>query len=112
MNREDILAEALNCVEDRGENYGTPSQNFKRIASLWSVVLAKEVSVAEVGAMMVCLKLARLAETPDHRDSWVDIAGYAAVTAEAIACTAGIQPPLSDQQNTEPTKQVSHYEDL
>jgi len=31
--------------------------------------------------MMVLLKMARLMQTPDHRDSYVDMAGYAATGA-------------------------------
>jgi hypothetical protein len=33
---------------------------------------------------MVGLKVARLIETPDHQDSILDIAGYAAVMSECI----------------------------
>jgi hypothetical protein len=33
--------------------------------------------------MMVMLKIARIKAKPDHEDSWVDIAGYAAIGAEA-----------------------------
>ena len=34
--------------------------------------------------MMVGLKVARLIETPDHQDSILDIAGYAAVMSECV----------------------------
>ena len=33
---------------------------------------------------MIGVKLARLAETLDHDDSWVDIIGYAALGGEII----------------------------
>ena len=33
---------------------------------------------------MVGLKVARLIETPDHQDSILDIAGYAAVMSECV----------------------------
>jgi hypothetical protein len=32
--------------------------------------------------MLALLKIARLKNSPNHRDSWVDIAGYAACGAE------------------------------
>jgi hypothetical protein len=33
---------------------------------------------------MVWMKMARLQEDPRHIDSWIDIAGYAACTAEVM----------------------------
>jgi len=33
---------------------------------------------------MAAIKLARLVETPDHQDSWIDLAGYAAIGSECI----------------------------
>jgi len=32
--------------------------------------------------MQILVKIARTIETPSHFDSWVDIAGYAAIAAE------------------------------
>jgi hypothetical protein len=36
----------------------------------------------EVAALMILMKLARLANNRAHRDSWADIAGYAACGAD------------------------------
>ena len=36
----------------------------------------------DVAAMMILLKVARLATSPDKWDNWVDIAGYAALGGE------------------------------
>ena len=41
-----------------------------------------EISASDVAMMMVAIKLARLIETPDHKDSAIDLAGYAALLAE------------------------------
>jgi hypothetical protein len=72
-----ILQEAHELIHgERQGDYGPPKENFQRIASIWSVVLGIEVSVDQVAACMVGLKLARLAHTADHSDSWKDIAGY------------------------------------
>jgi len=77
-----ILAEADAVAgEDRSRYYGSPLTNHARIATLWNVQLGPKlkqpIEPAEVALMMVGLKLARLVNSPSHRDSVVDIAGYA-----------------------------------
>ena len=76
MNRLDILNGAEQAVAQRGENYGSPKENFGRIAKLWTAYKGIELSVEDVGVMMMLVKLGRLMENPHHQDSWVDIAGY------------------------------------
>lgn len=78
----DMLAEAAKVVKDRGASYGHAKQNHERIAALWSTLLGFPVSPVQVAMCMVGVKLARLMETPDHVDSAVDIAGYAACIRE------------------------------
>lgn len=70
------LEEVLNVVKERGAVYGPPSEDFARTAKLWSAFLGFEVTPAQVTACMMLLKISRLAKTPDHRDSFVDVAGY------------------------------------
>jgi hypothetical protein len=88
MNRYQALAAAEATIKDREGSYGKPEQNFERIAAIWNVVLAgklgkeHEINAADVAMMMIGIKLARLIETPDHQDSAVDAAGYAALLAE------------------------------
>lgn len=79
-----ILDEAKAAVADRGKNYGDVYTNHERIATMWTVLLGHEVKAEQVAMMMVALKLARLVETPDHMDSWVDIAGYAWTGARCV----------------------------
>ena len=82
MKKIEALKAAISAVEERGENYGDVRENHQRIASLWSVVLGQSVTPEQVVLCMTCLKVARLMETPDHEDSWDDIAGYGACGAE------------------------------
>jgi hypothetical protein len=75
----------------RRQSYGTPEDNFTCIADLWTAYLQRRSAVkqeygpdqTDVAVMMVLMKVARLAETPNHADSWRDIAGYAACGARA-----------------------------
>jgi hypothetical protein len=77
---DSILTEAENIIHGkRQESYGDPERNYERIARFWSVYLEKEITAVDVCQMMILLKQARLISTPTHRDSIVDIAGYAAL---------------------------------
>lgn len=84
MKREKILETAEELVNGpRAKAYGDAFDNHARIAALWSVLLNTEVNVADVYKCMIAVKLARLVQTEEHEDSWVDIAGYAALGGEA-----------------------------
>lgn len=77
-----IFEEAEAAVNGaRQENYGHPYLNFSRIADYWSSHLMNRLdsplTPEDVAIMMILLKIARLGNTPNHRDSLVDIAGYA-----------------------------------
>lgn len=75
-----ILEEAQEIIYgDREKTYGHPSKNLTLIAQFWSAHLDKEISATDVCIMMCLLKLARLKNQPDHRDSVTDTAGYAAL---------------------------------
>lgn len=64
-------------TQNRGKIYGHPRDDFARVAKLKSALPQfKDDKVRHI-AEMICVKLCRLAETPDHLDSWIDIAGYA-----------------------------------
>jgi len=79
----EIVADATRFVEsERSDRWGRPLTNHKRIAALWSVYLEREVTASEAAAMMVLLKMARLMESPDSRDSVCDLIGYAMAYAD------------------------------
>ena len=68
---------------DREQEYGNKLQNFAQIAMIWQGILAPKLqetaSIApeDVALLMIAVKMARLAKSPDHFDSILDIAGYA-----------------------------------
>lgn len=78
---ETVLEEATRIHKDRGSNYGHPSEHFARtvgqINALFAHKLREPFQPHEWAQMMVCDKNARLVKNPNHRDSWVDIPGYA-----------------------------------
>lgn len=80
----DILQEAIQVIEERGEKYGHPRENLKRIAEMWTSYLGFSIEVQDVAMMMILLKVARTVETPMHKDSLVDIAGYVGALDKAL----------------------------
>jgi hypothetical protein len=84
MNKNNVLKEANAIIYgDREKTYGHPSKNLEAIATMWNAYLrsanGRELTPQDVCVMMVLLKGARLANDPTHRDSVVDICGYAAL---------------------------------
>jgi hypothetical protein len=87
-------AECLNTAEeivtkDRNSQYGEPEDCFALIARLWTDYTAVSLSPADVAAMMILLKVARVRNGKAKEDSWVDIAGYAACGAECSMWDTG-----------------------
>jgi len=94
-HRQALLEEATKVItKDRNNSYGEPDQDFKRTAKLWNIYLAdKEYKDAatqqdlegyDVAIMMMLLKISRLSWNPTHKDSWLDLAGYAACGYETM----------------------------
>ena len=87
--RGEVLLEARSLITgDRNETYGTPTQNFTNIAELWTTLIKHKlkddeaITPSDVADLMVALKLARNV-TKRQRDSYTDMAGYAACGYEA-----------------------------
>ena len=105
MKRSEILERARVCVcNEREQDYGTPEDNFATIGLLWSVYLRAAypelqmvmaingITPKDVATMMALLKVARIA-TGSSEDSFVDLAGYAALAGEIAAQKEGGAAP-------------------
>jgi hypothetical protein len=77
--QETVLEEAGRLVShDRGNTYSHPFDDFGRVTGMALALWGRGPETQEEHALyMILVKLARLSQTPDHRDSIVDIAGYA-----------------------------------
>lgn len=68
---------------DRQTDYGDKLPNFTQIGMLWQGTIAHKlapgvaITPEDVALMMIQVKIARLAKSPDHQDSIKDVAGYA-----------------------------------
>lgn len=67
-------------VQGRMDDYGHPLFNFGAIAHMLNGVLGYKLKVSitptDVPLIMIAVKMARLAKTPHHEDSIIDINGY------------------------------------
>ena len=83
LSRERILDTARVLITgDRQDDYGSARDNFARIGKLWEQVLGTPVTPGQVGLCMALVKVARLVNSPDHADSFIDAAGYIALAGE------------------------------
>jgi hypothetical protein len=75
---ETVLEEAERIVSsDRGNDYGTPFEDFSRTGKIWAAILGvDEVSPEKVALCMAGLKISRLCHKI-KTDSIIDLAGYA-----------------------------------
>lgn len=87
-----MLHRAEQCVcGEREQDYGTPEDNFETIAEFWITYLNRAcvdeegcvyIDATDVAMMMALLKIARIAGGSGTRDSFIDLAGYAACGGE------------------------------
>lgn len=89
-----LLEEAQEIVHgDRQADYGHPALDFERQSRLLNTlgfrrlhlirsgdtvdVAQRKLEPTDIPEIQICVKLSRIYESPDKRDHWVDIAGYA-----------------------------------
>ena len=81
MNAGDILIEGRATIEDRGMDYGHPTDNMSRTASLWSAYLEMPVTDYQVAMCLALVKVARSMET-SKVDNYIDGAAYFAISGQ------------------------------
>jgi hypothetical protein len=81
MNAGDFLNEARATIEDRGMDYGHPTDNMSRTASLWSAYLEVPVTDYQVAMCLALVKVARSMET-SKVDNYIDGSAYFAISGQ------------------------------
>lgn len=74
-------ARDLTCGE-RNKDYGDPVTNMNDIAKLFNTRTGHHISGREVAIMMQCVKQARRATSPTHKDSYIDDMAYIGIEYE------------------------------
>jgi hypothetical protein len=76
-NPESVLQEAQRLIHGaRQQAYGHPFDDFSKTAKRWETIFNVPVTPEMVALAMIDVKMSRLLNTPNHRDSQVDIGGY------------------------------------
>lgn len=86
--RQNVLETATALTTgDRNASYGDPTDYFQRIAAIYNASKQDDrpsINEHDVALFMVAVKLARLAHSPGHYDSAVDLAAYVAIQQEVF----------------------------
>ena len=108
-----LAAQINEIVSARGSNYGAPEDNFANIANFWNAWLHARykcliaLDPVDVGVMSSLIKVARLAQTPDHEDSALAGAIYMLL---GYGCgVSDREPGMSDEGFPEPAKPNSVF---
>jgi hypothetical protein len=87
--RAGLLDHAKQLVSgDRDATYGPPTEHHAATAAAWSAVFGHQFTASDVARAFIIDKLVRLNNSPGHRDSWADIAGYAGCGWESAVAEA------------------------
>jgi len=87
MISQDLLDEAKKLIGgDRQTDYGDKLTNHENIANFWSIFLKTKVTPHDVAICMALVKVARLMNQ-HKKDSYIDMAAYAAIAGEIEART-------------------------
>jgi hypothetical protein len=88
MSDGDLLREALEItLGPRGNVYGHAADNLGLTVDLWNVYLRnldRDLTLSDLAALMVLVKLARLHKTPDHKDTLLDMSGWPSAVWDAL----------------------------
>ena len=80
-----LLKQALTVHEQRGVEYDKEhgERSMPLTITLFNTLTGHELSVADGFKLMQLLKMVRIQQAPHKADSYVDLAGYAALEGES-----------------------------
>ena len=99
------MEQVTNILKDRGAIYGPFEESSTISFVLFNVALQLHpfeiIPTVFVGNFHIAGKISRLYRTPNHEDSWLDIAGYAKLIADSI-----LSKPHSEVDQEDLTKDL------
>lgn len=80
-NPYEMLTQAAELIQERGQNYGEIENNFQLIADLFSLRIGRPFHPYEACILLECVKDARMFATPAFADNYLDGINYRAFAA-------------------------------
>lgn len=84
MKAQRYLQKTQDTIKQRGDAYGPIQPSMERAAVFASLLIGKNLTAFDLSRIMMAVKLSRLSVDPKHVDSWLDLAGYAAISVELV----------------------------
>lgn len=79
---KDILTNAADIIDERARTHGHYDLTMLRTAKLWTDFLEREIDPMDVAICMALVKLARIMETRNVHDNFLDAVAYFAIAGE------------------------------
>jgi hypothetical protein len=79
---KDLLTNAADIIGERAKTHGHYDLTMLRTAKLWSDFLEREIDPMDVAICMALVKLARIMETRNVHDNFLDAVAYFAIAGE------------------------------
>lgn len=80
-NPYEMLTQAAELIQERGQGYGEIENNFQLIADLFSLRVGRPFHPYEACVMLECVKDARMFASPANADNYLDGINYKAFAA-------------------------------
>lgn len=82
LRAKDILTNAADIIDERARTHGHYDLTMLRTSKLWSDFLEREIDPMDVAICMALVKVARLMETRNEHDNFLDAVAYFAIAGE------------------------------
>ena len=82
LRAKDILTNAADTIAERSKTHGHYDLTMLRTSKLWSDYLEREIEPMDVAICMALVKLARIMETRNVNDNFLDAVAYFAISGE------------------------------
>ena len=87
-------------LEQRQEDYGDAKEAFTRIGrGIGAILNIPDVSATNVALIADFIKTIRVANNPEHEDSWLDKQGYTKHGMEIVGLTKVAKEPIKEDRD-------------
>ena len=109
MQYTDALTTVAKTLSERGKEYGPADECFERSAKIASIVLNKSISKYDVAMILMVNKLARLQESRQNPDHYIDGMGYLAFATQFAKEFESITVAVEDEVRAMASKLTPDY---